>query len=238
MKVYIFVPCFIDQLYPNIAWNMVKVLKYLGFKVIHSDLPSCCGQAPHNAGFCREAEKTLQNFWKFYQDFDSQIIIPSSSCASFLINQSKNYHNQIQGDIFSNRIIEFSDFIENNIDISNYNFHYPFQVAYHKSCSSLREYPRINCTESLLKKITGLNLLNIPHYELCCGFGGSFAMKFGSISNSMATQKLQYIQSTGATKLVSSDPSCLIHLYTTAKKQGIPLEIFHPADLLSFSIKK
>lgn len=242
MEVYIFVPCFLDQLYPTVAWNMVQVLEYLGFKVIQSKLPACCGQAPHNAGFSREANKILCNFWQYYEDFDAKIIIPSSSCASFLISQTSQSVNKVPSKFveksFSKRIFEFSDFLETHSDISKYNFSYPFKVALHKSCSSLREYPQINSTQSLLTKVSNLNILTIPQTESCCGFGGSFAMKFGAISNSMASQKLKHIQSTGTNKLVSSDPSCLIHLYGYAKKHQIPLEILHPADILAFSINQ
>lgn len=233
MEIYIFVPCFVDQFYPNIGWNMVKVLEYLGFSVIRAPLPACCGQAPHNAGFTREAGKILNNFWRYYQDNDAKIVIPSSSCAGFLKTQSNAYLDFIQSELLGKRVFEFSDFLETHTDISAHNFSYPFQVAYHQSCSALREYPRPDCTKTLLSKVSELELLTVPQADSCCGFGGSFALKFGAISASMASQKLQNIQSTGTHKLLSSDPSCLLHLSSYAQKNNIALEILHTADILA-----
>lgn len=237
MEVYIFVPCFVDQLYPTLAWNMLKVLEYLGFSVIRKKLPSCCGQAPHNAGFMREAGKIVERFWQHYQDRDAKIVMPSSSCAAFLRTQCQHYLDSSQSELLGARIFEFSDFLESHIDLGQHNFSYPSRIAYHQSCSALREYPRPDCTRRLLGKVASLELIPVPQAESCCGFGGSFALKFGAISASMAANKLKHIQSTGTNRLLSSDPSCLIHLGAYAKKHNVDLELLHPADILAENLR-
>ncbi len=236
MNVQTFVPCFIDQLYPEVAFNMVKVLKKAGCTVHYNTAQTCCGQPAFNAGFHGEAKEVCT---KFLQDFEGAdyIVAPSASCVGFV----KNYYKQVfensahktQAAKTAERIFEFSDFLVNILKETNFGAVLNEKATYHDSCAALRECKIKNEPRQLLNNVAGLELVEMNDVETCCGFGGTFAVKFEPISIAMGNQKINNASDTGASVLISSDMSCLMHIDGCAKHEGKPMRMMHLADVLA-----
>jgi len=236
MKVQIFIPCFVDQLYPRTAFNMVKVLEKACCDVEYNTNQTCCGQPAFNAGFWNEAKSVAG---KFIEDFDNvdYIVAPSASCVGFVKNyygelfQNSSQHNAVKE--LSTRIFEFTEFLTKIIKIENFGAVLNAKATYHDSCAGLRECKIKEGPRNLLKKVKGLELIEMSDTETCCGFGGTFAVKFDSISNAMADQKIKNALDTGATHIISTDLSCLMHLQGIITKKNLSLTTMHIVDVLA-----
>lgn len=236
MKVQIFIPCFIDQLYPETAFNMVKVLEKACCDVEYNTNQTCCGQPAFNAGFCDDAKKVAA---KFITDFDTvdYVVAPSASCVGFVKNyyaglfDNSSQHNQVKN--LSTRIFEFSEFLTSVLRIENFSAELNVKATYHDSCAALRECKIKEGPRKLLQRVKGLELVEMNETETCCGFGGTFAVKFGAISAAMADQKIKNALLTGATHIISTDLSCLMHLQGIITKNDFPLTTMHIADVLA-----
>lgn len=236
MKVQIFIPCFIDQLYPETAFNMVKVLEKACCDIEYNTNQTCCGQPAFNAGFCDDAKKVAA---KFITDFDTvdYVVAPSASCVGFVKNyyaglfDNSSQHNQVKN--LSTRIFEFSEFLTSVLRIENFSAELNVKATYHDSCAALRECKIKEGPRKLLQRVKGLELVEMNETETCCGFGGTFAVKFGAISAAMADQKIKNALLTGATHIISTDLSCLMHLQGIITKNDFPLTTMHIADVLA-----
>jgi L-lactate dehydrogenase complex protein LldE len=201
---------------------MVKVLEKACCEVHYNINQTCCGQPAFNAGFWDDARDVCN---KFMNDFDNAdyIVAPSASCVGFV----KNYYSKL----FENspaltkvkdigeRIFEFSDFLTGVLKIENYGASLNGRATYHDSCAALRECKIKEAPRKLLSRVKGLELIEMNDVETCCGFGGSFAVKFNAISIAMADQKVINALATKADYIISTDLSCLMHLdgYIKAK---------------------
>lgn len=235
MNVQIFIPCFIDQLYPGVAFNMVKVLEKAGCNVHYNKNQTCCGQPAYNAGFTGEAKDVCT---KFLQDFRGtyHIVTPSASCAGFVKNYySTIFNNTLNNDVkqIESRIFEFTNFLVNVLKIDDVGATFKGKATYHDSCAALRECGIKKEPRMLLNKVKGLELIEMNDVETCCGFGGTFAVKFEPISIAMADQKITHAKETGAEFIISTDISCLMHLEGYLKYKGENLKTMHIADVLS-----
>lgn len=236
MRVQIFIPCFIDQLYPTVAFNMVKVLEKAGCEIIYNTNQTCCGQPAFNAGFWGEAKDVCN---KFIQDFSESdyVVAPSASCVGFVKNYySKLYEHsshQQAAKKMSERIFELSDFLVNILKVEDLGASFNGRVTYHDSCAALRECGLKQEPRKLLQYVKGLELVEMADNETCCGFGGSFAVKFEPISIAMADQKITNADATGAEYIISTDMSCLMHLDGCIKHKGTGLKVVHLADVLA-----
>lgn len=236
MNVSIFVPCFIDQLYPNIAFNMVKVLEKAGCRVYYNSNQTCCGQPAFNAGFWGEAKEVCTKFLDDFKDAE-YIVAPSASCVGFLKNY---YHKIFEGNellrdvwVMHEKVYEFSDFLINVLHKDDFGAVFEGKATYHDSCAALRECNIKQEPRQLLKKVTGLEVIEMAEVETCCGFGGSFAVKFEPISIAMADQKMINASNTQADYLISTDMSCLMHLDGCSKYSGYDMKMVHLADVLA-----
>jgi len=236
MTVDIFIPCFIDQIFPETGMNMVKILKKLGLDIHYNENQTCCGQMAFNSGYWDDAKKMGE---KFIHDFpnDRYIVGPSASCVGFV----KNYypklffntalHNefkQVQKNIF-----EFTDFLVNVMKVTDIGATFEHTVTYHDSCAALREYGLKNEPRELLSHVKGLNLIEMKDTHVCCGFGGTFSVKHEAISTAMGEQKVENALETGAEYIVSTDSSCLMHQNGIIQKQKLSLKVLHVADVLA-----
>ena len=236
MQVQLFVPCFMDQLYPQTAFNTVKVLERAGCTVSYNTEQTCCGQPAFNAGFRTESQAVCT---KFLKDFSgaSLIVTPSASCAGFI----RNYYSLLFENTtrikelkhLTSNVYELSDFLVNNLGITKLGASLKGKVAYHDSCAGLREYGIKKEPRTLLNEVEGLEIVDMNDVETCCGFGGTFAVKFGSISAAMGDQKAKNAEDTGADYLVSTDMSCLMHIDGVMKKKGSQMQCLHLADVLA-----
>ncbi|MEJ5995883.1 (Fe-S)-binding protein [Pedobacter sp. Du54] len=235
MKVELFVPCFVDQLYPETAFNTIKLLEKAGCEVSYNAKQTCCGQPAYNAGYWEQA-KEIGN--KFLTDFSSAdyIVAPSASCVGMVKNGYNDLftntivHNTcrtIQGTIF-----ELSDFLINVLKRDYFGAELDGKAVYHDSCSGLRECKIKEEPRQLLAKVHGLEMVEMIDTDMCCGFGGTFAVKFDAISSAMAEQKVNNALAMEAEYIISTDLSCLMHLDGYIQKNNIPLKTMHIADVL------
>jgi len=236
MKVELFVPCFVDQLYPDTAFNTVKVLQKAGCEVNFNPAQTCCGQPAFNAGFWDDAKAVGSKFLNDFTDEDI-IVTPSASCTGMV----RNYYN----DLFTNttshnkcraiqgNIYELSDFLINILQFDHFGAELEGRAVYHDSCSGLRECKIKNEPRQLLSKVYGLEMVDLKDNETCCGFGGTFAVKFDAISTAMAQQKVDNAMAAGADYIISTDASCLLHLQGYIDKNNLPIKTIHIADVLA-----
>jgi L-lactate dehydrogenase complex protein LldE len=236
LNVQIFIPCFIDQLYPQTGFNMVKVLRKAGCTVQYNASQTCCGQPAFNAGYRNEAKEVCSKFLKDFSGKD-YIVTPSASCAGFVKNyygklfDNSSVHNEVKD--LQKRIYEFSDFMVNVLKVDNVGATLKGKAAYHDSCAALRECGISEAPRQLLRNVQGLELLEMKDNTVCCGFGGTFAVKFEGISTAMADQKVGHAQDTGANMIISTDISCLMHLSGYIQYREMELKTLHIADVLA-----
>jgi len=236
VTVQLFIPCFVDQLYPQTAFNMVKVLEKAGVEVEYNAEQTCCGQPAFNAGFRDEARDVCTKFVKDFGGHD-YVVAPSASCVGFVRNyystlfNNSSLHNEVRD--LGKRMFEFSSFLVNVLGIEDLGAALFGKATYHDSCAGLRECKIKEEPRKLLSRVKGLELLEMEDVETCCGFGGSFAVKFESISVAMADQKVNNALQTGADYIISTDLSCLMHLDGYIRHKGYPIRTMHIADVLA-----
>jgi L-lactate dehydrogenase complex protein LldE len=237
MDIQLFIPCFIDQLYPQTGFNTVKILEKAGCKVHYNSNQTCCGQPAFNSGYWKESASLAE---KFLSDFnpDMPIVSPSGSCTSFIIH---HYH-KILADrpellerhaLIKDKTYELSDFLVNVLKVTNLGARFPHKVTFHDSCSALREYGIKDEPRILLSQVEGLELVEMDESEVCCGFGGTFAVKNNAISSAMVEQKVQNALAAQVGYVVSTEASCLMNINGYCTKNNLQLRGIHLADILA-----
>ncbi|HEY9362879.1 MAG TPA: (Fe-S)-binding protein [Chitinophagaceae bacterium] len=236
MNVQLFIPCFVDQLYPDTAFNMIKVLEKAGCTVTYNEKQTCCGQPAFNAGFWDQSKEVCT---KFLKDFSgSEVVVgPSASCVGFIRNyytrlfDNSSLHNNVKD--LGKRTFEFSEFLVKVLKVENLDAKLEAKATYHDSCTGLRECKIKKEPRQLLSHVKGLELVEMHDVETCCGFGGTFAVKFEAISIAMGEQKVDNAIATGAEYIISTDLSCLMHLDGYIKNKGYQIKTMHLADVLA-----
>lgn len=236
MNIQLFIPCFVDQLYPQTAFNMVKVLEKAGCIVQYNTNQTCCGQPAFNAGFWDEARDVCTKFIKDFKGAD-YIVAPSASCVGFVRNyyaklfDNSSLHNEVKE--LHKRTFEFSEFMVNVLKVEDVGASFHVKATYHDSCAGLRECHIKTEPRKLLANVAGLELVEMNDVETCCGFGGTFAVKFEPISIAMADQKIINAAGTGAQCIISTDLSCLMHIDGYIRHKNGNLQTMHLADVLA-----
>ncbi|MCF8230365.1 MAG: (Fe-S)-binding protein [Bacteroidales bacterium] len=235
-EVDLFVPCFIDQVYPETAFNMIKVLEKCDVKVYYNPKQTCCGQMAFNSGFWDEAKSIGA---KFIKDFNNgrMVVGPSASCVGYVRNyfetlfHNSSLHNEYRQLV--KNIYEFSDFMVNVLKVTDLGARFAAKVTYHDSCAALREYGIKEEPRKLLQNVKGLELIEMNETDVCCGFGGTFSVKHEPIATAMAEQKVENALATGAEYIVSTDSSCLMHQEGYIKKHKLKLKTINLIDVLA-----
>ncbi len=236
MNVQLFIPCFVDQLYPETGMNMVKVLEKLGCKVAYNTRQTCCGQPAFNAGYRDDAKAVAR---KFLHDFSEAgyIVGPSGSCTGYVRNfydkmfansSEHNLCNQLRENMY-----EFTEFLTKILKVDDLGATLNGKATYHDACGSLRECGIKEGPRQLLKKVKGLELVEMKECETCCGFGGTFAVKFEPISMGMAQVKVKSALDTGAEYIITTDVSCMMHMQGYIDHNKLPVKTMHIADVLA-----
>jgi L-lactate dehydrogenase complex protein LldE len=237
MTVDLFIPCFIDQLFPKTGWNIVKTLEKAGVTVVYNPEQTCCGQPMFNSGYWPQSRKMAE---KFIKDFPNErpIIIPSASCAGFMkthylkiFNGDDDFQKEI--DRINRNTFEFTDYLVNHLKVTDFGASFPHKVTWHDGCSALREYGIKQEPRKLLSMVKGLELIEMEETDTCCGFGGTFMVKFLAVSTAMVEQKVQHALKTGAEYIVSTETSCFININSYIEMHKLPLKTMHIADLIS-----
>jgi len=236
-SVSLFVTCIVDQVFPQVGIAVTQVLERLGFEIDFPFAQTCCGQPALNSGYPDEAREVALHFLKVFRDSE-YIIVPSGSCASMI-----QHH---YGDLFprdeqllaearaiGGRVWEFSRFLLEIAKVDDVGAHFDGIVTYHDSCHALRELKIKEGPRRLLAKVRGLTLHEMEAAEECCGFGGTFSIKFPEVSGSMARTKMDSIRKTDAGTVVSIDSSCLMQLRGVIQRAGLPIRAMHLAEVLA-----
>ena len=237
MDIQLFIPCYIDQLYPETGFNTIKVLEKAGCRVHYNSEQTCCGQPAFNSGYWKESAKLAE---KFLTDFNPEmpIVSPSGSCSSFVIHHYQKVLTDspellARHDAMKSSIYELSDFLVNVLKVDKLGAKFPHEVTFHDSCSALREYGIKNQPRQLLAQVEGLELVEMEESETCCGFGGTFAVKNNAISSAMTANKVRNAMEAGVEYLISTEASCLMNINAYAIKNKLPIRGIHLADILA-----
>lgn len=235
MRVQLFIPCFVDQLFPETAFNMIRILEKVGCVVSYNPEQTCCGQPAFNAGYWDECKSVGK---KFLSEFDASdyIVAPSGSCTGFV----RNYYNTLfkENGLPRNEVkkvvqfYEITEFLTRVLQIADVGASLAGVAAYHDACGALRECNIRSGPRKLLANVKGLTLRETDDCEVCCGFGGTFAVKFEPISLAMAEQKVHNAIKVGADYIISTDLSCLLHLDGYIRKNNLAIKTRHIVDVL------
>lgn len=235
MKVDIFIPCFIDQLYPETGFSMLKLLEKTGVDVHYNKNQTCCGQLSFKAGYWDHAKSIGEKFIRDFSDCQ-YVVAPSASCVSMVrkyydeLFYNSSLHNEYR--LLKKNIFEVSDFLVNKLNIRDTGASFNHKVTFHDSCSALREYGLKEEPRTLLNNVRGLQLVEMKKADECCGFGGLFSVKNEAIANAMAENKVKYAMETGAEYIVSTEASCLMFLDSYINKKHLPIKTIHLVDVL------
>lgn len=229
-RVALFIPCFVDQLCPHVGVDMARVLRRIGCDIYFLQDQTCCGQPAFNSGYWEDARRVAERFLRVFEKAEA-VVGPSGSCVTMV---RKFYPKLIQGwDSHLGKFYEFSEFLTEVAKVDDVGASFAHKVTLHDSCHALRELGIKSGPRRLLQKVRGLELLEMREAEECCGFGGTFAVKFGMISAGMGDVKTGNAEATGAEFVTSVDPSCLMHLDGVLRKKGSTMRTIHLASILS-----
>ena len=242
MKIGLFIPCYVDVVYPQVGVATYRLLKHLGLDVEYPLNQTCCGQPMANAGFERQAIPLAEKFEDKFKDFD-YIVAPSVSCAAFV---KINYPRLLQGKhecLTSGKIMDVVEFLHDVIKVDHPLGTFPHKVSLHNSCHGVRELglsspseehvTPFNKIKDLLNLVEGIQVLEPERPDECCGFGGMFSIEETAVSAQMGLDKVQRHMKTGAQFITGPDCSCLMHMAGVAKKQGLNIEFKHVAEILA-----
>ena len=238
MTVTLFIPCFVDLMYPRVGISMVRILEKLGHKIEYPEELTCCGQPAFNSGFWDESRAVAVNVLRRLQNAEV-VVIASGSCGAML----KVFYPELfagtgharQASLLAEKCFEFSDFLVTRLGVTDVGARFPARVTFHDGCHGLRELGKKKPARDLLARVRDLTLVEMKDAETCCGFGGTFAAKFPMISTAMAEVKCASAFETKADYIVSNDSSCLMQVQGLLDRQGSPLKTIHLAEVLAQS---
>lgn len=237
MKVSLFVSCLVDQLFPQVGVSTVKILEKLGLEVDFNPGQTCCGQPAFNSGFRQEASRVARSLLKTLQGAH-YVVVPSGSCTTMirrfiphLFPEGSAEHQQARQ--IAERTYELSEFLVSVLGVRTTGARGSGIVTYHDSCHQLRELGIAEQPRQLIRSVEGIEFREMKNSERCCGFGGTFSVKFADVSAALGEDKVGGIRESGADCVVANDVSCLMHLNGILQRQGIPVRTQHLAELLA-----
>ena len=244
MKVGLFIPCYVEALYPHVGVATFKLLKSLELDVDYPERQTCCGQPMGNAGYQQLAEPLACTFDELFRGYD-YVVAPSASCAAYVrLFHPEMLRRQGKSCQASGKTMDLVEFLHDVVKVSSLTSCFPHKVSLHNSCHGVRELglsspsecnvPRFNKIRDLLQLVQGITVLEPERPDECCGFGGMFAVEETAVSARMGLDKLRRHIATGAEYITGPDSSCLMHLEGVARKQGEDgIKFIHVADILS-----
>lgn len=236
-RVSLFVTCIVDQLFPGAGMAVVEVLERIGYQVDFPEGQTCCGQPAFNTGYREEARQVARHFLGVFRDAD-YVVVPSGSCASMITHHFAELFRKEPAWLeevrrLEPRVWEFSKFLLEVAGVEDVGARFDGVVTFHDSCHGLRELGIKEGPRRLLSKVRGLRLREMEPAEECCGFGGTFSVKFPEVSGGMARTKLEAIQRSGAEVVVGIDASCLLQIQGVLSRAGLPVRTMHLAEVLA-----
>jgi len=236
-RVSLFVTCIVDQLFPQVGMAMAEVLERLGHQVDFPEDQTCCGQPAFNSGYRAESRTVARHFLKVF-DKAEYVVVPSGSCTSMITHHfpelfEKEPETLARARAIGSRVFEFSTFLTEMAGVEDVGARMEDVVTFHDGCHALRELGIRSAPRRLLSNVRGLELREMIPAEECCGFGGTFSVKFAELSGAMARTKIEAIVKTGANTVVSLDPSCLMQIQGALSRAGSGIRTMHLAEVLA-----
>ena len=236
-RVALFVTCLGDAFYPQVGEATVRLLHRLGIAVDFPLGQTCCAQPAFNAGFHDQARQVAQRNLLLFADYE-YVIVPSGSCTAMIRLFyadlfAEDPDLRVQAESLASRTYELSEFLCNIVGIDDVGAAFPGKVAYHASCHLQRELGVTDAPRRLISRVAGIEACDAEMSEQCCGFGGTFAVKYPEISSAMLEKKIASLQRAGADTLVSCDAGCLMHIAGRLRRQGMDVQVLHLAELLN-----
>ncbi|MDZ7364126.1 MAG: (Fe-S)-binding protein [candidate division KSB1 bacterium] len=234
--VSLFIPCLVDQVYPEIGLAMANVLRRLGVKLNYDAAQTCCGQPAFNSGYKDEALQVAEHFIEVFRGAQ-MIVAPSGSCVAMV----RNFYPHLfaehpkfsEARALGQRVFEFSEFLVKKLGVVDVNATFACKAGFHNSCHSLRELRIEQEPLALLQNVRGLELIVPPGEPVCCGFGGLFSIKFEAIASVMTRSRLETFEQLGVETVISNDPGCIMQMRREAKARGTQMEVLHLAEVLA-----
>lgn len=236
MKITLFIPCFVDSFYPQTGRAMVRIFEKLGHTLDYKPQLTCCGQPPFNAGHWDESRKVAVKVLDALGEAE-RVVIPSGSCGAMLKVFYRELFNgtprEADARALGEKTFEFSDFLVNELGVTDIGAKFPHAVTWHDGCHGLRELGIKTEPRALLACVEGLELKEMGEAATCCGFGGLFSAKFPSISVAMGEVKTKSAVETGTKYIVSNDGSCLMHIQGVLDREKRGMKCLHLAEVLN-----
>ncbi|MFD4260832.1 (Fe-S)-binding protein [Streptomyces sp. NPDC058534] len=243
MRVALFATCVNDALYPSTAIATVKVLERLGVEVDFPAAQTCCGQPQYNTGYRRATEPLVRRMARAFDGYD-HVVTPSGSCVAMVRDNyprigakalAEGRGRELAGAAASlvPHVYELTEFLVDVLGVTDVGAYFPHTVTYHPSCHGLRVLGLGDRPRRLLQAVKGLELVELPGAEECCGFGGTFAVKNADVSEAMGDDKIRNALSTNADVLCGADNSCLMHIGGMLRRQDAPQRALHLAEILA-----
>ena len=239
MKIGLFVPCYVDALYPEVGVSTYRLLKSLGLDVEYPERQTCCGQPMGNAGFEQMAEPLARKYDELFAPYD-YVVAPSASCAAYV----RVFHPGLLGRACAAaKTMDIVEFLHDVVKVESLPARFPHKVSVHNSCHGVRELglsspserniPRYNKIIDLLRLVDGIEVVEPERPDECCGFGGMFAVEEQAVSRRMGIDKVKRHIATGAEYVTGPDSSCLMHMQGVAEKEQLPIKFIHVVQILA-----
>ncbi len=243
MQVGLFIPCYIDQLYPQVGLATVKLLERHGVTVQFPEAQTCCGQPLVNIGCVDDARPVAEKFLNVFRDYE-YVVCPSGSCVAMVrCHYEELLHGRADYDRLKSRTYELCEFLTDVLGVKQVPGRFPHRVGLHQSCHGLRELrlaksselvgPANSKVRTLLESIEGIQLSELSRPDECCGFGGTFSVTEEAVSCLMGLDRIACHEQAGTEVLTAVDMSCLMHLAGLIRRQNKPLRVMHVAEILA-----
>lgn len=238
MKVALFVTCLVDQLWTSVGVSTVTVLRRVGCEVEFDKRQTCCAQPAFNTGYLAEARRVAQRFISIFEESKADAIVsPSGSCTAMVHHYPQLFAGEpdwlARAQSVAARTHELSSFLVRVLEVEDVGASWKGKITWHDACHGLRDLNLRNEPRTLIRNVRGAEFVELEHADACCGFGGTFAVKYPEISVAILDQKIEAIERSGVAAVVSGDASCLMQIGGRLSRKGSAVRTMHLAELLA-----
>jgi L-lactate dehydrogenase complex protein LldE len=238
MRVSLFVTCLVDQLWPSVGTSAVEVLRRAGCEVEFDQRQTCCGQPAFNTGYRNEARALARRFIEIFEESKADAIVsPSGSCTAMVHHFRELFADDndwsARAEKLAERTHEFGSFLVNVLGIDDLGASFSGRVTWHDACHGLRDLNLHSEPRQLIRKVRGLEFVELANADACCGFGGTFSVKYPRISVAILDNKIESIEKAGVRAVVSGDASCLMQIGGRLSRKASRVRAMHLAELLA-----